>query len=94
MTGDDAGPESTVGLGPSSERFSILVCVDGSQGAYRALKYAVRIGSGTDADLTLLYVRPVDQGLRTGGLPNLRGARKYARLGPRAAGQKDPAARP
>lgn len=49
-------------------RFDILVCIDGSPESYRALKYAVRIGSGTDADMTLLYVRPVDQGLRTGGL--------------------------
>lgn len=48
--------------------FSILVCIDGSDESYRALRYAVRIGSGTDADLTLLYVRPIDQGLRTGGL--------------------------
>ncbi len=49
-------------------RFNILICVDGSEAAFQALKYAVRIGSGTDADMTLLYVRPVDQGLRTGGL--------------------------
>lgn len=49
-------------------RFNILVCVDGSEESYRGLRYAVRLGSGTDADLTLLYVRPVDQGLRTGGL--------------------------
>jgi len=48
--------------------FRILVCVDGSDESNRALRYAVRIGSGTDADLTLLYVRPIDQGMRTGGL--------------------------
>lgn len=49
-------------------RFSILVCIDGTDASYRALRHAVRIGSGTDADLTLLYVRPIDQGLRTGGM--------------------------
>jgi nucleotide-binding universal stress UspA family protein len=49
-------------------RFNILVCIDGSSESDRALKYAVRLGSGTDANMTLLYVRPVDQGLRTGGL--------------------------
>ncbi len=49
-------------------RFSILVCIDESEESLEALKYAVRVGSGTDADLTLLYVRPIDQGLRTGGL--------------------------
>lgn len=48
--------------------FRILVCIDGSPESERALRYAVRIGSGTDGDMTLLYVRPVDQGLRTGGL--------------------------
>ena len=52
----------------NGERFSIIVCFDGSEEAHRALRYAVRIGSGTDADLTLLYVRPIDQGLRTSGL--------------------------
>lgn len=56
------------GAGKTAPHFSILVCIDGSEGCYRALRYAVRIGSGTDADITLLYVRPVDQGLRTGGL--------------------------
>ncbi|MGI9381881.1 MAG: universal stress protein [Methyloligellaceae bacterium] len=50
------------------ERFSILVCIDGTEDANRAVKYATRIGSGTDADMTMLYVRPIDQGLRTGGL--------------------------
>ncbi len=48
--------------------FSILVCVDGSSESDRALRYAIRLGSGTDANLTLLYVRPIDQELRTGGL--------------------------
>lgn len=74
--GDDAARKTeassdgtpSVGLAKDLDRFSILVCVDGSEAAFRALKYAVRIGSGTDADLTFLYVRPVDQGLRTGGL--------------------------
>ena len=53
---------------PSEKRFRILVCIDGTDEALKALQYAVRIGSGTDADMTLLYVRPVDQGLRSGGL--------------------------
>ncbi|MBU2583451.1 MAG: universal stress protein [Alphaproteobacteria bacterium] len=56
------------GLSTDGERFSIVVCFDGSEESHRALRYAVRIGSGTDADLTLLYVRPFDQGLRTSGL--------------------------
>ncbi len=58
----------TSGGGDAQQRFSILVCVDGSEACSAALKYAVRIGSGTDADLTLLYVRPVDPGLQMAGL--------------------------
>lgn len=50
------------------KRFRILVCIDRSEESYRGLRYAVRIGSGTDADITLLYVRSVDKGLRSGGL--------------------------
>ncbi len=55
---------------PTQEKkhFSILVCIDGSEDSLRALKYAAKMGAGNNANLTLLYVRPVDQGLRTGGL--------------------------
>lgn len=50
------------------KRFRILVCIDGSDESYRGLRYAARLGGGVDADICLLYVRPVDQGLRSGGL--------------------------
>jgi len=50
------------------EHFRILVCIDGSDECYQSLRYAVRLGGGVDADIVLLYVRPVDQGLRSGGL--------------------------
>lgn len=50
------------------KRFRILCCVDGSEESFKALHYAVRIGSGNDADLTMLYVRPTDQGMGSGGL--------------------------
>ncbi len=54
---------------PSDDkRFRILVCIDGSEESYRGLRYAARLGGGVDADIVLLYVRPVDQGLRSGGL--------------------------
>ncbi len=52
----------------SQERFNILCCIDGSEESYRGIRYAARLGKGNDADITLLYVRPVDQGLRTGGM--------------------------
>jgi nucleotide-binding universal stress UspA family protein len=48
--------------------FRILVCVDGSDEAYQTIRYAAKLGSGVDADIVLLYVRPIDQGLRSGGL--------------------------
>lgn len=53
---------------PDEKRFRILVCVDGSDESYRGLRYAARLGGGVDADICLLFVRPVDQGLRSGGL--------------------------
>lgn len=53
---------------PDEKRFRILVCIDGSEECYRGLRYAARLGGGVDADICLLFVRPVDQGLRSGGL--------------------------
>ena len=49
-------------------RFRILVCIDGSDEGYRALNYAARLGEASDVDIVLLYIRPIDQGLRSGGL--------------------------
>ena len=49
-------------------RFRIMVCIDGSDESYRGLHYAADLGRRDDADIILLYVRPVDQGMRTGGL--------------------------
>jgi len=50
------------------DRFRMLVCIDGSEDSYQSLRYAAKMGSGVDADIVLLYVRPTDQGLRSGGL--------------------------
>lgn len=49
-------------------RFRTLVCVDGSDDSYRGLEYAAAVSGSADSDIILLYVRPIDQGLRTGGL--------------------------
>ncbi len=49
-------------------RFRILVCIDGSDESYRGLRYAAKLGGGIDADICLVYVRPMDQGLYSGGL--------------------------
>lgn len=50
------------------DRFRILVCIDGSEESYQSLRYAAKLGGGVDADIVLLFVRPVGQGLRSGGL--------------------------
>lgn len=49
-------------------RFRILVCIDGTDEAYEGLRFAAQIGQGDECDIIILYVRPIDQGLRTGGL--------------------------
>lgn len=41
-------------------RFRILVCIDGSDESYNSLRYAAKMGRGQDADILLLYIRPVD----------------------------------
>ena len=66
MGGHSAAHEADAAAG--KKRFRILVCIDGSEESYRGLRYAARLGGGVDADIALLYVRPVDQGMRTGGL--------------------------
>lgn len=54
---------------PSEDRhFRILCCIDGSDESYMGLRYAARLGGGDDCDIVLVYVRPVDQGLHSGGL--------------------------
>ena len=50
------------------KRFRILVCVDGTKTSYEGLKIASEIKPLEQCDLVLLYVRSIDQGLRTGGL--------------------------
>ena len=51
-----------------SKRFRILVCIDGSEECYEGLRFAAQIGRSDDCDIILCYVRPIDHGLRTGGL--------------------------
>lgn len=50
------------------ERFRICVCIDGSDESFRSLRYAAKLGGGVDADISLLYVRPQQQGMGSGGL--------------------------
>ncbi len=60
----DNDPDTVPDEGPP--RFNILICIDGSEESERGLKYAVKIGQGNDADITLLYVRPLDKGMKSG----------------------------
>lgn len=49
-------------------RFRILACVDGSDASYEAVRMAARFGIRQEVDIIILYVRAIDQGLRSGGL--------------------------
>ena len=49
-------------------RFRILACVDGSEESFMAVRYAAKIGWGAECDIIIVFVRPIDQGLRSGGL--------------------------
>jgi nucleotide-binding universal stress UspA family protein len=49
-------------------RFRVLVCIDGTEESYVGVRYAAEINKNDDVDVILLYVRPIDQGLRSGGL--------------------------
>lgn len=50
------------------ERFRILVCLNGTEESTEGLKIAADIAQCESCDIILLYVRPIDQGLRSGGL--------------------------
>ena len=49
-------------------RFRILACVDGSDEALVTVRFAARLAPSDECDIIVLYVRPVDQGLWSGGL--------------------------
>ncbi len=69
MSNDDVRRELEEQHEARLKRFRILVCIDGDDECYRGLQYAARMGgSRDDCDIILLYVRPIDQGLATGGL--------------------------
>ena len=51
----------------TDKRFRILVCIDGTDESYRALRYAARIGGGNDADLVVVNIRPPDEAGRLAG---------------------------
>ncbi|QJB56099.1 universal stress protein [Pseudodesulfovibrio sp. zrk46] len=46
----------------------ILVCIGGGPEAYTGLKFVHRLSEESCVDIALLYVRPVDSGLKSGGM--------------------------
>ena len=49
-------------------RFRILACIDGSDEGFISVRKAARFGASNECDIIILYVRPIDQGLHSGGL--------------------------
>jgi nucleotide-binding universal stress UspA family protein len=49
-------------------RFRVLACIDGREESLVTVKWAAKLAHGHDSDIILLHVRPIDQGLHSGGL--------------------------
>jgi len=49
-------------------RLRILIGIGGGEEAFTGLKFAARLSQQTCADIALLYVRPLDSGLQSGGM--------------------------
>ncbi|MBL8905976.1 MAG: universal stress protein [Rhizobiales bacterium] len=56
-------------------RFRVLACIDGSDDSFITVRFAARLAPNDDCDIIVLFVRPIDQGLWSGGL-QLRLARQ------------------
>ncbi len=49
-------------------RFRILACIDGSDESFVTVRVATQLARSDETDIIILYVRPIDQGLHSGGL--------------------------
>ncbi len=49
-------------------RFRLLACIDGSAEGMITVRFAAGLAATNDCDIIVLYVRPIDQGLHSGGL--------------------------
>ena len=56
-------------------RFRILACINGTEEGFLPVRFAARLAPSDDCDIIVLYVRPIDQALWSGGL-QLRLARQ------------------
>lgn len=55
-------------MNQDDQRLRILVCIGGGPEAFTGLKFVHRLSSSSCADIQLLYVRPLDSGLKSGGM--------------------------
>ena len=49
-------------------RFRLLACIDGSEESMITVRFAARLAVADNCDIIILYVRPIDMGLHSGGL--------------------------
>jgi nucleotide-binding universal stress UspA family protein len=49
-------------------RFRILACIDGTDEGFETVRFAAQLAPTDDCDIIILFVRPIDQGLKSGGL--------------------------
>ncbi|MGH6875502.1 MAG: universal stress protein [Aestuariivirgaceae bacterium] len=49
-------------------RFRVLACINEDEASYITVRFAARFAPDNDCDIIVLFVRPIDQGLWSGGL--------------------------
>jgi nucleotide-binding universal stress UspA family protein len=49
-------------------RFRVLACIDGTDESFVTVRFGARYCVQSNCDLIILFVRPIDQGLHSGGL--------------------------
>jgi nucleotide-binding universal stress UspA family protein len=54
--------------GQRRNRFRVLACVDGTEDSFVTVRFGARFIVQNNCDLIILFVRPIDQGLHSGGL--------------------------
>ncbi len=50
------------------KRFRILACIDETEESFDTVRMAARLAKSDECDIIILFVRPIDQGLWSGGL--------------------------
>lgn len=55
-------------MSDENKRLRILICIGGGPEAFTGLKFATRLSQQACANIGLVYVRPLDSGLKSGGM--------------------------